>query len=252
MAISGTYAFNPDISEIVEEAFERAGLELRSGMDFRTARRSLNLITLEWQNKGLNLWTVSEDMIDETSAGVSLTTNYLVKGTASYNLPSGTISLLNAELRLDDGSLTSQADYSLARISQPTYATIPNKLTQARPLQYWVQRKEIPGAAAGGANQSDTMTLWPVPDSSTKYKIVIHRLKRISDTGNPASNTMQIPGRFMPALISGLAYQIALKRPEAQGRIEMLKQLYDEAFALAAEEDREKASVRFVPLVQSW
>ena len=126
MAISETYTFNPDISEIVEEAYERAGLEMRTGYDIRTARRSLNILTLEWQNRGLNLWTFDEGMLSETSAGAALTTNYLVKGTAKYNMPMGTISLLDLVLRTNDGGLNTQADYRLNRISQPTYSTIPN------------------------------------------------------------------------------------------------------------------------------
>ena len=253
MAISGTYAFNPDISEIVEEAFERAGLEMRSGYDLRTARRSLNILTLEWQNRGINLWTVDESTIDETAAGVSLVSpEYLKKGTADYNLDTGTISLLGLVLRTDEGSTTAQMDYRLARISQPTYATIPNKLTQARPLQYYFQRREILGAAAGGTDQKDKINLWPVPDADSKYQIIYWRLKRVADTGDIASNTMQIPGRFIPALDSGLAYHLAMTRPEAAPRAQMLKQAYEEEFRLAAEEDREKASVRFVPHIQGY
>lgn len=249
MAISETYTFNPDISEIVEEAYERAGLEMKTGYDIRTARRSLNILTLEWQNRGLNLWTIDEGMLSETSAGASLTTNYLVKGTSTYNLPTGTISLLDLVLRTNDGGLNTQADYRLNRISQPTYSTIPNKLTQARPLQYYMDRKEILGAASAGADQSDTVTLWPVPDKDSEYKIIYWRMKRIADAGNPASNTMQIPSRFIPALISGLAYYIAMKKPEAQGRLPFLKEVYEEDFRTAADEDRVKASVRFVPQI---
>lgn len=253
MAISGTYAFNPDISEIVEEAYERAGLEMRSGYDLRTARRSLNILTLEWQNRGINLWTVDESTIDETEAGVSLGSDkFLKKGTASYNLDTGTISLLGIVLRTDAGSATSQMDYRLARIAQPTYETIPNKLTQARPLQYYFQRREILGAADDGSAQKDRISLWPVPDADSKYQIIYWRLKRISDTGDIASNTMQVPGRFIPALIAGLAYHLSMKRAEAAPRSQMLKQVYDEEFRMAAEEDREKASVRFVPHIQGY
>lgn len=249
MAISETYAFNPDLGDIIEEAFERAGLELRSGYDLRTARRSLNFLTLEWQNRGLNLWTVDQQTISETAAGGALTTNYLVEGTASYRLDLGTVSLLDMILRTNDGDENTQADFQLNRISEPTYSTIPNKLTQARPLQFYYERKEILGAAASGADQYDTVTFWPVPDHSTKYKVLYWRMKRVADAGINAGNTMQVPSRFLPALVSGLAYHIACKRPEAMERVPMLQQRYEEVFMQAADEDRVKTSARFVPRV---
>ena len=253
MAISETYAFNPDIGDIVEEAFERAGLELRSGHDLRTARRSLNFLTLEWQNRGINLWTIEEKFITAAADGTSLgETNYLLKDTASYRLDLGTISLLDMVLRTNDESVTSQADYQLNRISEPTFATIPNKLSSARPLQFYLERKEILGAGAGGVDQYDTVTLWPVPDSSTKYKVKYWRMKRIADTGDSAGNTMQVPARFLPALVSGLAYHIACKRPEVVDRIQMLKAQYEELFTQAAEEDRVKTSARFVPHITAY
>jgi hypothetical protein len=249
MAISGTYTFNPDITEIVEEAYERAGLELRSGYDLKTARRSLNLLTLEWQNRGLNLWTIDESKVGETSAGAALTTNYLKKGTASYNLDVATTGLLDIVLRTDDTDTTLQSDYHMSRISQPTYAAIPNKLSEGRPLQYYLQRKEILDAGDAGVDQKSVITLWPVPDEDSKYKLVYWRVKRIADAGDDSSNTVQVPDRFMPALISGLAYHIAMKRPEVSDRAMMLKQVYEEQFQLAAEEDRVKTSARFVPYI---
>jgi hypothetical protein len=236
MAISETYAFNPDVSDLVEEAYERAGLELRTGYDLRTARRSLNFLMLEWQNKGLNLWT-----IDETPNPISL-----IKSTATYDIDTATIGLLDVILRTDDGSVTLQSDYLLNRIAEPTYANIPNKLTEARPLQYYFQRKEILDISAG-TNQNSTVTLWPVPDETGKYKVYYWRVKRIADVGDNAGNTMQVPGRFLPSLVAGLAYQIASKRPEAAGRVGPLKQQYDELFKEAADEDRVKTSARFVP-----
>ena len=200
MAISETYAFNPDIGDIVEEAFERAGLELRSGHDLRTARRSLNFLTLEWQNRGINLWTIEEKFITAAADGTSLgETNYLLKDVASYRLDLGTISLLDMVLRTNDGNVNTQTDFQLNRISEPTFATIPNKLSSSRPLQFNLERKEILGAGALG--------------------------------------------------VDGLAYHIACKRPEAESRIQMLKQQYEELFIQAAEEDRVKASVRFVPFI---
>ena len=191
---------------------------------------------LEWQNKGLNLWT-----IEETSSPISL-----VKSTATYDIATGTIGLLDVVLRTDDGSTTLQSDYLLNLIAEPTYANIPNKLTEARPLQYYFQRKEILDIT-DGVNQNSTITLWPIPDETGKYKVYYWRVKRISDVGDNAANTMQVPGRFLPSLVAGLAYQIAAKRPEAAGRVSMLKQIYDETFKEAADEDRVKTSARFVP-----
>ena len=236
MAISDTYTFNMDVSELVEEAYERAGLELRTGYDLRTARRSMNILMLEWQNKGLNLWT-----IEESSNPISL-----VKSTATDDIDVGTIGLLDVVLRTNDGSVTSQTDYLLNRIAEPTYANIPNKLTEARPLQYWFQRIEILDISAV-ADRKSSLTLWPVPDKSSTYKIYYWRVKRIADVGDSAGNTMEVPGRFLPSLVAGLAYQIASKRPEAAGRVGMLKQQYDELFQEAADEDRVKTSARFVP-----
>ena len=236
MAISGTQAFMPDIGDIVQEAYERAGLEMRSGYDLRSARRSLNLLTLEWQNRGINLWTIEEKTISS-----------LTKGTAAYSLDAGTISLLDVVLRLDAGSATNQMDYQMNRISQSTYSTIPNKLQQGRPLQYYMERIEVLDVDADGTDRVDKITLWPVPDSDTKYQIKYWRIKRIDDTGDAASNTMEVPGRFLPALVSGLAYQIAIKRPESAQKVQMLKQEYEQQFSMAAEEDREKSTIRFVP-----
>ena len=139
----------------------------------------------------------------------------------------------------------------LNRISEPTYASIPNKLTQARPIQYYFDRKEIQGGFTTGATQKSTITLWPVPDKST-YKVVNWRTKRISDVGSDAENTMQVPDRFLPCLVSGLAYQIAPKRPESSGRVPALKQQYEELFREAADEDRVKVSARFVPHMASY
>ena len=322
MAISGTYSFNPEIGDIVEEAFERAGLELRSGFDLRSARRSINFLTLEWQNRGINLWTIEEKFLDTAEDGTALTTNFLIQDTASYRLAAGTISVLDMVLRTNDGGVTTQSDYALNRISEPTYATIPNKLSSSRPLQFYLERKEILNVssfsdgtcdttvsatvtmdstanvsagmvvtgtgivAEGGTdvattvasvtngttlvlsqnatainnnvtltfttNQHDIVTFWPRPDSSTKYKVIYWRMKRIADAGDNAGNTMGIPSRFQPALVSGLAYHIACKRPEAASRIQMLKQQYEEVFSQAADEDRVKTSARFVPRIPSY
>ena len=224
MAVSGTTAFNLDLTEIVEEAFERAGSEMRTGYDLRTARRSLNLLFADWANRGLNMWTFEQGTIT------------LVPGTATYNLPADTVDLIEHVIRTGAGSASTQADLTITRISVSTYATIPNKLQQARPIQVWIQRlQDIP-----------TITVWPVPDSSQTYTFVYWRLRRIDDAGTGV-NTMDVPFRFLPCMVAGLAYYLALKVPNGAERLPVLKQQYDEAWELASTEDREKASVRFVP-----
>lgn len=224
MAVSGTTAFNLDLTEVVEEAFERAGSEMRTGYDLRTARRSLNLLFADWANRGLNMWTFEQGTIT------------LVPGTATYNLPADTVDLMEHVIRTGAGNASTQADLTITRISVSTYATIPNKLQQARPIQVWIERKqEIP-----------TITVWPVPDNSQTYTFVYWRLRRIDDAGTGV-NTMDVPFRFLPCMVAGLAYYLALKVPNGAERLPVLKQQYDEAWELASTEDREKASVRFVP-----
>lgn len=223
MAVSGVANFNLDLTEIVEEAFERAGSELRSGYDLRTARRSLNIMFADWANRGINMWTFEQGTIN------------LVPGTATYNLPEDTVDLLEHVIRTGAGSSSTQADLTITRISVSTYATIPNKLQQARPIQVWIERLETP-----------RFTVWPIPDNSQTYQFVYWRLRRIDNAGNGV-NTMDVPFRFLPCMVAGLAYYLALKVPNGGSRLEVLKQQYDEAWASAAEEDREKAAVRFVP-----
>jgi hypothetical protein len=229
MATSGTTSWTPDIGEMVEEAYERAGLELRSGYDLRTARRSLNFLLAEWANKGLNLWTVQ-------SGTISLVSGQSVY-TSADGLPDDAVDYLELVCRTSNGG--QNTDISLNRISVSTYATIPNKSQSGRPYQVYVDR----------ATAAPKLTLWPVPDSSTTFTLAFWYMKRMDDATNPASQTLEIPFRFYNALVSGLAYHIALKKPEAQERISMLKDLYDEAFQLAADEDRDRASVRFTPFV---
>ena len=226
MGVNPTTSFLPDIGEIVEEAYERAGLEMQSGYDLRTARRSLDLMMLEWQNRGINLWTV-----EQVDLGL------LIAGTAAYPLASGTIAVLEVLLRENEGVTATQVDYEMGRISRDTYAGIPNKLTQAKPVQVYVDRQQ----------DATTINLWPTPDSSTKYKIIYYRIRRMTDTGPGGTYDADVPDRFWPALIAGLAYNIALKRPEASERVQLLKQAYEEQFAFAADEDREKAPIRFYP-----
>jgi hypothetical protein len=228
MAVSGTTDFNLDFAEIAEEAWERAGREMRSGYDLRTARRSMNLMTIEWQNRGINMWTMEEGYIN------------LVQGIASYDLPADTIDLLEQVIRTGAGSASTQADLTITRISVSTYATIPNKLSQARPIQIWIER----------LRDAPKVTVWPVPDQGTVgspyYILRYWRLRRIDDAGSGAQ-TADVNFRFLPALTAGLAYYIAMKVPELMPRVPMLKDAYMEQFDLAAGEDREKAAVRFVP-----
>lgn len=224
MATSGTTAFNLDLVELLEEAFERAGSEMRTGYDLKTARRSLNILFADWANRGINMWTIEQGSIP------------LVPGTATYNLPSDTVDLLEHVIRTGAGNSATQADLTITRISVSTYATLPNKLTQARPIQVWIDRLA----------PTPTVTMWPVPDNSQTYTFVYWRLRRIQDAGNGV-NTMDVPFRFIPCMVAGLAYYLALKLPNAMDRLPILKQQYDEAWQIASEEDREKAAIRFVP-----
>tara|TARA_R110001583_G_scaffold49156_6_gene153975 strand:- start:1779 stop:2474 length:696 start_codon:yes stop_codon:yes gene_type:complete len=225
MATSGTYSFNLDLSDILEEAYERAGLELRSGYDYRTARRSLDLMFLEWQNRGLNLWSVQEG------------TQTLTAGTGRYALTSDQLDVIEASLRTDDGDVNKQTDLTMSRISISQYSHLTNKLTQGRPIQFWIEKD--PGAIA--------LNVWPVPDDVVTYKINYYYIQRVEDTGSPASNNVDIPARFMPCMAAGLAYYISVKRPEASERAPLLKQVYDEQWDLAADADRDKSSFYISP-----
>ena len=300
MTTTGSTLFNLDFTEIAEEAWERAGREMRSGYDLRTARRSMNLMTIEWQNRGINMWTMEQGFIN------------LTPGLATYALPTDTIDLLEQLIRTGANTASTQADLTITRISVSTYATIPNKLQQARPIQVWVQRLSgevnptnsflngaitstdttitldtvvglagsgfirlgtediyytyISGNVLGGVfrgqnnstaaahadgtavyvPQLPAVTVWPTPDNSTPYQFVYWRLRRVQDAG-AGLETADMNFRFLPCLVAGLAYYIAMKVPELQGRLDMLKAAYNEQFDLAAGEDREKAAVRFVP-----
>jgi hypothetical protein len=228
MAISGVANFDMNFTELAEEAWERAGREMRTGYDLRTARRSTNIMMAEWANRGINMWTIEQGSIP------------MVQGTATYNLPADTVDLLEHVIRTGSGNAATQSDLSITRISVSTYATIPNKLSQARPIQVYIDRKQdIP-----------TVTVWPIPDQgpsgSPYYTFVYWRLRRMDniDTG---SNTADVNFRFLPCLTAGLAYYIAMKIPEGAQRLDMLKTEYEYQWQLAAFEDREKAAVRFVP-----
>ena len=230
MATSGTTAFSPDFTEIAEEAFERAGRQMHSGYDLRTARRSMNLMTIEWQNRGINMWTIDEGTIN------------LVEDISEYDLPADTIDLMEQVIRTGSGSVSTQADLTISRISFATYSSIPNKLTKGRPIQVWVQR----------LRDNPTITVWPVPEQGTAlapyYIFRYWRMRRIEDAGS-GIQTPDMNFRFLPALMAGLAYNIAMKIPELEARLPMLKEVYDEEFNLAAAEDREKATIRLVPRI---
>jgi len=300
MTTTGSSLFNLEFTEIAEEAWERAGREMRSGYDLRTARRSMNLMTIEWQNRGINMWTMDQGVIT------------LTPGLSTYALPTDTIDLLEHVVRTGQNVASTQADLTISRISVSTYATIPNKLQQARPIQVWIQRmsgetnpttstlvgainstattitlSSVTGLAGSGFIKLDSeviyygylsgnvlggvfrgqnnttatshinatavyvpqlpaITVWPTPDNSTTYQFVYWRLRRVQDAG-AGVETADMNFRFLPCVVAGLAYYIAVKVPELMSRIDMLKAMYDEQFNLAAGEDREKAAVRFVP-----
>ena len=206
----------PDLSEIFEEAFERAGMEMRSGYDLRTIRRSLNMLTLEWQNRGLNLFTIESGTLP------------LVAGTAEYTMPADTIDLIEHQLRTGTG--TSQTDTALQRISVSTYAQQTNKNTQSRPTQIYVHR----------GVSSTVVTLWPVPDVA--YTLAYYRLKGIDGAESGIAGSAAIPPRFIPALVSCLAFHVAMKKPEAADRAAALREEYEAQFNMAASEDEDRAS----------
>ena len=225
MATSGTTAFNLDFTEIAEEAWERAGREMRSGYDLRTARRSMNLMTIEWQNRGINMWTIDSGTIN------------LVKGTSQYTLPADTIDLMEHQIRTNSGNSSTQSDLTISRISVSTYASIPNKLSEGRPIQLYVER----------LRDAPKVNVWPVPDNNN-YVLYYWRMRRIEDAGSGVQ-TADMNFRFFPCLVAGLAYHISMKVPELVDRVPMLKAVYDEQFEMAAGEDREKTAARFVPRI---
>jgi chorismate mutase len=307
MITSGASNFSLDLNDVVEEAFERCGSELRTGYDLRTARRSLNLLFADWANRGINMWTFEQDVIP------------LVTGQPTYALPDDTVDLLEHVIRTNANVPNNQADLSITRISVSTYATIPNKLIQGRPIQVYIQRltaqdsvlpgtlqanitaaaTSIPvtsmvgipnagfitigseliffneftpatdtapayllnccrgqaGTTAASHNtgatlilsQKQSVTVWPTPNAGTDYQLVYWRMRRVQDAANSGVKGFDVPFRFLPCLAAGLAYYLAMKIPNAGDRLPMLKQQYDEAWQLAADEDREKAAVRFVP-----
>ena len=234
MTTTGTAAFNLDVNDLVEEAFERCGKELRTGYDMRTARRSLNLLTIEWANRGINLWTIEQGSIP------------LVQGTITYDLPVDTIDLLDQITRTGTG--LNQQDININRISESTYSTIPNKNAQGRPIQVWINRQSGAVEPVSGVAYPQ-INVWPTPDQSNLYTFVYWRLRRIQDAGSGVT-TADIPFRFLNCMVAGLAYYLSVKLPEVDpNRIGMLKADYEQQWQLAADEDREKAADRFVPRI---
>jgi hypothetical protein len=228
---SGNTGFNLNLNELVEEAFERCGAELRTGYDLRTARRSLNLLTIEWANRGINLWTVEQGQIA------------MNQGQIVYDLPIDTIDLLDHVIRTQTGQ--GQTDINISRISVDTYSTIPNKNAQGRPIQVWINRQSGATEPVTGVAYPQ-INVWPAPEQSNYYTFVYWRLRRIQDAGNGVT-TQDIPFRFLPCMVAGLAYHLSKKVPGALERSQMLKMEYEELWQQAADEDREKAALRIAP-----
>jgi len=227
MAVSGTKTFELDVADYIEEAFERCGIEIRTGYDQRTARRSLNLLLAEWANRGLNQWTIEKETITVTPTGG------VNNGGVSYTLSASTIDIISAIVRNEDGvGTSSQADLTVDRVSREYYLNIPNKLTEGRPVQYFVDRQITP-----------VLYVWPKPN--TTYYMVVDKLVRMDDAG-AGVNTLQVPFRFYPCLAAGLAYYIAMKK--APERVQLLKAVYEEEFERAAGEDRDRASLTLAPV----
>ena len=317
MTTTGTSVFNLDVNDLIEEAFERCGLELRTGYDFRTARRSLNLLTIEWANRGINLWTIEEGQIP------------LFPNQAIYALPNDTIDLLDQVTRTNAGTGTPQIDININRISESTYSTIPNKYAQGRPIQVWINRQtgeqnstasttlaqaitsstdttiylaDVTGLAAAGFVKIDSelisysnltqtgntagyisfcgrgqqntvatthnsgasvyvtrppsINIWPIPNQgsigSPYYMFVYWRMRRIQDSGNGV-RTQDIPFRLVECMVAGLAYKLSMKLPNVDAnRVAALKMEYEQQWQLAADEDREKASNRYVPRIMIY
>ena len=225
MATSGTTTFNLDIGDILEEAYDLCGMEIRSGYEYRGAKRALNLVFLEWQNKGTNLWSIEQN------------TQAITAGTNSYALPSSALDVVDAFIRTDSGDISKQFDQRLNRISRTEYNHQATKLNQSKPTQFYIDK---------GASTSN-IVLWSTPDSTATYTLVYDYIQRIEDVGEPTSNNADVPARYLPCLTYALAYNIACKNPEALNRIPMIKQRYDELWDDVSDADREKASVRFVP-----
>jgi len=214
MTTSGSKDFELDVAEYIEEAFERCGLEVRTGYDLKTAKRSMNLMLAEWANRGLNQWTIKQRTVT------------LTQGDGDYDLGTDVIDILSVVVR------RSNTDYALDRISRDSFLSIPNKTTQGRPSQFFLDRQVTPN-----------LKVWPVPENDTDV-IYYDALTRMDDA-DAQTNTLDMPFRFYPCLAAGLAYYIAMKR--APQRIQLLKAVYEEEFVRAMAEDRDRASFNVVP-----
>ena len=214
MALSGSRDFNLDVGEVIEEAYERCGLEVRTGYDAKTARRSLNLMFADWANRGLNLWTVNQGTIT------------LTQGQAQETLASDIVDLLEVVLRRDS------TDYTVQRISRGEYVTLPDKTTQGRTSQYYFDRQITP-----------ILNLWAVPENSTD-QIIYYYVRRIQ-AADALVNTTDMPFRFYPCMVAGLAYYMSMKR--APDRVQMLKAVYEEEFQRAADEDEGRTPLKLQP-----
>jgi len=217
MATSGSRDFNLDVGEIIEEAYERCGLEVRTGYDARTARRSLNLMFADWANRGINMWTVEQGTIT------------LTQGQATETLLPDVVDVLEIVLRRGN------TDYEVERISRGDYVTLPNKTTQGRPSQFWFNRQIDP-----------VINLWAVPENSTD-QIIYYYVQRIEDA-DTLVNTTDMPFRFYPCMVAGLAYYLAMKR--APERLQLLKSVYEEEFQRAADEDEDRVPLKLQPSIQ--
>jgi hypothetical protein len=215
-----------DVAEIAEEAAERAGVEFRSGYVLRSARRSIELLSIEWANRGLNLWTVEDASIN------------LRIGVEEYLLGGDTVDLVEHNLRYIDPNTGLPVDYPLARMSMDEYSVIPNKLARARPSIIRIKREIVP-----------SFVLWQVPDRDLYYQLAYSRLRRMASVGAGGTGLPDMPFRFLPAMVAGLAFYLALKSkdPGAQQRVPMLKAAYEEQYTLAGDEDRDRASIKWVP-----
>lgn len=228
MALSGSKDFEPDVAEYIEEAFERCGLELRTGYDLQTARRSLNLMLAEWANRGLNQWTVTQKTVA------------MVKDDGTYNVDStdatAPIDVLDAFIRETIGGESN--DLPLSRLSRAEFSNISTKGSTGKPNQFLIDKQSTP-----------TITVWPIPDKSDTYTIYMNVLTRMDDV-DAATNTVDMPFRFYPCLAAGLAFYISLKK--APEKSMLLKQLYEEEFARALSQDEERASFHVAPNLRGY
>jgi hypothetical protein len=221
---SGVANFNPDILDLIEDAYEMVGLEVRGGYDLKTARRSLDMLMREWGNRGINMWTLTQFTVP------------MVAGNDSVTLPIETIDLLDAAWRTGTG--LEQNDQTMTRLGGSQWAQIANKTEVGIPSQYYVHRVQPP-----------RLRIWPTPESDGTF--VCWGLRTIQDAG-AYTNTVDIPPRFLPALVAGMAYYLALKSPNAEGRVQMLQAEYERQYMLAAEEDRDRSSFFMVPDMSSY